>query len=474
MANGADSDALPEGSAPRLLPGELPAAADPLPPEPPMEGAGPSDAARGRRRRFQLTAVAVVLVLVLGVALAAATKLGRHIVPPASPEPTVSYTALTPVGPGVAMDLSRGQLAPAGLVGNRAFVGAVSGGHLQISAIDVQTGRPVWSTVDPGGFTDWQGMVPTGPMLSVLTKSNMMLVLDPDNGHVLWQRKDGLILFSYPAVSVQPSEVDGAVEGLDWRTGQPLWRVFYPIAQHWDLSQNSASSHFVRADSGLLGIDPADHRLMAVDKYGTLRIFDVTDGRLLQIVPGVGTTGFHQTIDNVLYTFGRAGVERFDLATGRLQAPFYPPPPGREISSVDPCGATLVCIVTTGDGPNQLVAVDAASGATRWSAPVGSSFGALTVGDRILTDHGYLFDLAGHQLHEPSSDLTEAGWLTAGSVLEVIREPGGDGRVLVVSTVDGKARELGRVPGLSSYCGLGATTLVCPTADGFHLYRFAT
>jgi outer membrane protein assembly factor BamB len=444
---------------------------------------GSSDAARQRgrrRRRNRLTAVAVVLVLVVGITVAAAAGLGRPTIPPSHPAPvptmsfplpTVSFTALTPVGPGVPMALPGDPTALAAVVGDRAYVGGhLGGGHLQVSAIDLRTGQRQWSTVDPGGFTDWAGLRPTDHAVSVGTMADTLLMLDPATGHLLWQRAHGTLSLSYPDVSIQQSEVDGAVEGLDSRTGQPLWRVSYPVGPHWDVSQNVSSGRLVPA--GTSGPDPADHRLMAVGTDGTLRVYDVTNGHLLQTVAGVGTTGYHQAIDNVLYAIGGGVVDRFDLATGRRQAPFYTTPAGHQLRSAQACGAALVCVVMSGSGPSQLVAVDAATGATRWSAPAGQASWATAVGDRIITNNGWLFDLAGHHLYDPSSDVVSAGWLTAGSVLEIIEDSDGT-RVVGVSTVDGKARQLGRIPVLAGSCGWNTTTLVCPTADGFHVYRFA-
>jgi outer membrane protein assembly factor BamB len=68
------------------------------------------------------------------------------------------------------------------------------------------------------------------------------------------------------------------------------------------------------------------------------------------------------------------------------------------VRSLAPCGPGRVCLIEDSDGNVELVAVDLATHAVLWRRPAPQAVYAGTVGDRILTGRGQLYDLGGQPL----------------------------------------------------------------------------
>jgi hypothetical protein len=94
-----------------------------------------------------------------------------------------------------------------------------------------------------------------------------------------------------------------------------------------------------------------------------------------------------------------------------------------------------------------------------------------------MTEHGDLVEAStGRWLDQPSAVF--GGWVTSSSALIFVADADEPAKkphtVLGVSTLDGSPVSLGQIGPLAGFCAWSTTVLVCPTAQGFRAWRFAT
>jgi outer membrane protein assembly factor BamB len=457
---------------------------------------------RGQQRtRRQLAATGLAVVLVIGSVVIGATRFQRHDPPttPATPAPPVRFMPLQPLGAGVDMDLGQGGgYGMTAVVGDRAFVGArTASSRLQINAIDLKTGDPLWSTVDLGSFGDWNGLL-AGPEAVVAigehddgtSPDHVLMVLDPETGAKRWETGfDDLDLEWYDIGAVLPSRT--SVRALDWRTGAELWQIPVPDTYPQPaFQQNVSTADAATAPAMLRGLDPTDHRFFMIEPSGLLHRYDAATGLEQEVVPNVGPPAATRTgllnnyflFDDQLFSLNddQTQAYRYDLRNPAGLVPIYTAADQSRIRSVTACGPDRACVVTRhmGDQPNTLNLVDLASGRTLWQAEVEYVEYGLAAGDAIITDRGNLFDAtSGRRFDQPSTVF--GGWVTPGGVLTFTASTGDQASiaepntVFGISTMDGSAVSLGQIGPLAGYCGWSTTVLVCPTAEGFRAWRFA-
>ena len=457
--------------------------------------AAPPESVRRRgnqRRRNRITFICATLVLLVGASAAMArADLGRGTPPAApTPRPTAAFTTLTPVGAGMSMPLGTSGVGMASVSGNRLFVAGVTEQHrLLLGASDLSTGQPLWATVDIGQF-DWPGLYVKGDAILVVgarqAGSNpvyVAMVVDAATGAKRWEvGATDLGVAVFDAVLAVRSTTEHAVLGLDWNTGAPRWRIPFADGEQPAIVQNMITP---RANGLSVGSWPdiADQRLYLIQTDGTVRTYLGSTGAPVSTLANSAprTTGTdspgYAVYDNVLYAVGRTNefwVADLGGATSTSSLT-YTAPSGSSIRSLTPCGVSQVCLITKTATNVELIAVDRATHAVLWRRAAPLAEHAAAMADRILTDRGQLYDMGGHPLGDDAA--LDAFWVTPGSALIIRRadftDIHSDLSVIGVSTVDGAETILGRIPQVRGICTRTAELLVCPTDDGFHVWRYA-
>jgi PQQ-like domain len=445
-----------------------------------------------QRRRSRIAATCVTVALLVGaVAAIARTDVGRHDTPPAQPTPraTVAFTPLRQAGGTISIPLGTTGVGMAAVSGNRVFVvGITSQHHVLLGASDLNTGRPIWPTADTGQIGDWPVLY-LSPEAVVVAAGRaasphlgVVMVFDPTTGAKRFQvdptTAGGA---AFDSVLVVTSAAEHAVRGIDWITGAERWRIAIAAGDQPIVTQNLATPK----ENGL-GVgqwpDAANERLYVISTDGTVRTYNGNTGALLGTRPEAiprragGGTPTYVAYGDVLYTIiGGTEVRAVDLAATTAAADEYTAPVGSTVRSLAPCGPGRFCVIEDNNGNVQLAAVDLATYTVLWRRPAPQATYLGAVGDRILTDRGQLYDLSGQLLSDTGA--FDAFWLTPGSALILSRadytDINSDTAVSGLSTVDGTTTLLGRIPPVTGACTQTMYVLVCPAADGFHLWHFA-
>ena len=464
---------------------------------------GPPELARRRgqrRTRRRLAASALAVMLVIGSVVIVATRFQQPDEPPtpATPAPSsapVRFTPLQPLGAGV--DMALGGYGMVAVVGDRAYVGAVTvDDRLQVNAIDLKTGDPLWSSVDLGTFDDWNGLLAGPEAVVAIGEHNdgtipdhVLMVLDPDTGAKRWETGfDDLDIEWYDFGAVLPSRT--SVRAVDWRTGAELWRMPVPDTNPQpEFLQNLSTADATTAPARLrVGLDPTDHRLFMIEPSGRLHRYDAATGLEQEVVPVAGPTvaprqGLlvnYRLVDDQLFSTNddRTEAYRYDLRNPAGLVPVYTATGADRISSVTACGPGRACVITSSSAPSdKLNLVDLTSGRTLWQVEIDYADHVLAAGDWIITGRGNLIEATtGQRFNPPSAVL--GGWVTPSGALIVTADAEDPVRnphtVFGVSTLDGSSVSLGQIGPIAGLCGWSTTVLVCPTAEGFRAWRFAT
>jgi hypothetical protein len=469
----------------------LGAHADTVPPPAPERARRRGD----QRRRSRVAIICATLVLLVGAGAAVArADFGQRRNPPAAPtpHPTVAFTTLSPVGTSIPMALGRSGVGVASVSDDRVYVAGLDARqHLLLGASYLSSGRPVWPIIDSGQSAQWPGLYVRANTLVVVAGQQggsvqpiVVLVFDPATGTKRWQATFAdFNLAAFDSVLVTRSAADHAVLGLDWSTGTPRWRIPLAPGELPTIAQHLTTGEVDGLGQGLWP-DTADQRLYLIGADGTVRAYNGNTGQPLgtwaNAAPATvaGDTPRYVIYDNLLYAVSRdTDVRVSDLTrTTTSSSLVYTSPSGSRVHSMTPCGVGRVCLIVQDNGAADLVAVDRATQSVLWRRPAPQAEYAATVGDRILTDRGQLFDLDGQQLSNDAA--LDTFWLTPGSALVLapadLTDIRSDVEVIGLSAVDGSGTPLGHIPPLRGSCSRTTDLLVCPAADGFHVWRFAS
>ncbi len=463
-----------------------------------VTASGTPEAARRRgqqRRRNRLTSAILVLVLLVSVAVIGGIQLTRGVAPTQpSPQPSGSLATLTPVG-SLPMPLTRtpGQFDGGGIaavVGDRAYLaGDSAGGGVKVGSMDLVTGEPVFATVDIETWTIAVAFWASPQGLALLVgrdgdAARNLIVLDPDIGTIRWQTSAEDPIAFYDSVLVTTSANESVVRARDWTTGSEKWQAPYagdypPFIQA--LAPPLTSD--LKIGNGW-SVDPTDHRLLRPDADGTVHIIDARTGAELAVRQGIAETASnrpaHVAYGATLYTIDQEApsrVLRHDLDGTEVPTELYTST-GERVDAAAPCGTGRLCLVVSLGFGKELVVIDEASQREVWRSLVVEAIEPeiQSVGDRILIRQGDLFTLDGQQL-APGNSLGFHAWVSPGSALVVTRAEPGEASPLaigIMSTVDGSITFVGQIPPSVGPCGWNNRVLVCPAADGFHAWRFAS
>lgn len=441
---------------------------------------------RGRRQRQRLIATCAALAVLSAAAAIGAISLRPRATPPAEPGPlaTVSFIPLQPAG-SIPMDLSEFSASPTDVAvvqveGEVAYVAGRDGsGVVHLGAMRLDTGAPVFPTVDIGQWGEVTGLYfyPAGLMVIAVPAGGRqtMIILDPTQGTVRWQRTiepDSQAVVQDRAILIAPSSAPG-LTALDWRTGEELWtrptdatRGLLPVHPA-DISLPAPAGDSFPMAAGKAMSD--DSRVLAVSS-DAVEIIDVQTGAPLA-QKTIGEFGYVFAVENSLYV-GRGESE---LWAYPLDHDGEPTRLRSDAGWARPCGTGLLCAIRSTDGRG--LVFDATSGATR--AVLRPNRSGSAAGDRILSTDGVLHDADGAVLTLGATHTT-AWWLTPGSILTLddrYRNSADPTRAIIggMAADDGTWQELGSIPTLNDWlaCGVSTTHIVCAAADGFHSWRFA-
>lgn len=350
---------------------------------------------KARRRRNRTAAMTITAFL----ATAAATAAGFLFVPSPTP-PALQPDLVLPYA-------AAARVAMTMLVDKRAMgVWHDTDGHVHVGAIDLQSGRQPWPSIDIGRFDD--SVFPLGfhdgiAMLMGVNDSSdandfTLLAVNMNSGTVQWRRPaqpEGTPLFDMQrfGTAVKPGEagtlvVQGGTEvtGIDWRTGGPVWTV--PSAQGTEYSP------------------PRDNRFAELDAAGVLRMRDVATGRVISERSGVPKAESRRVmlLDNWLYLTD---------ATGLLRIPTTGSQPASKL--VD--GANLYTVQcgkhVCAQARSFVVAFDRQTGRQVWRKDIdtfslsGSERGTIL----MAANHSVILDPDGRDITPDAASKSSAYWL---------------------------------------------------------------
>jgi hypothetical protein len=469
-------------------------------------GAGaPPPAARRRwlRRRsswIALAAAVVVVAILAGVALLRGALSGGV--------DAVEFGALQQRGAGLNLPSPYSPYyAMSRAVGNRAYVGWVDDKRLRIAGLDLASGNPAWGPKDiPGTADKYDAMVATEAALVVVgeassgTASRTLHVLDPKTGKHGWERTidrdDTFFVFGSTLAidSVKGNELhwyslaDGHSLGA---VGDPREDSNWVATTTFAVSTPSDRAGPATADDG--GSDPSvpgdDDRLVQVTADKRLRVVNRPG------TPPAERSGVGDSSDHYLVTDGRLYVGTnespysvraysLDQLTAEPKIIYSSPDPKRRLDMLAPCGDGGVCMLDKAsyDAKSAQVVSRGVDGhGKNWSRPAAGADKLLSVGDRALAVGGgsevvsYLFDPAGKQLIVDTARY--AVRVNARSLLLLNHAPSnspGEINLLGMNADDGSVKPVGS-PGTSisvAGCAWTESTLVCPTEQGFRVWRF--
>lgn len=418
----------------------------------------------GERRRRRHGTAGLALVLVAAVAAIGVTQLADRPTPPAGPDPAAPFIPLRPAG----FAPSSGDLRMFGTVpgvdGLTYVVRSTTDGQLELSLH--RFGDATVVTQIPLADQAMVSEVTRRPdgTLGVLTElpgqGRWRFGVFNGSGMARWNEVDAEHTFATGVAVLVTSSETGLATALDWRTGEVIWRRALDTTQ--GLTHVYPAAPAPPLAVGGWGVDPAEHRLVAVGGDGTVEVIDSRTGytqRAFTMERPEAVVAFgeflYASIDDVVwaYPLDRAG-EPTMVYVGSVR--------------VRPCGAGLLCLAP-GDGPTLLI--DSATQRQVGTAPIGRA--VTVVGERVVTDDGAVFDLSGNVV-AAAPGVGWSWWVAPDRVLTLTKDTGNAGTVVVgeLSTVDGAWTELGRIPDVP--CVATLHYLVCDTPEGVQAWQFAT
>ncbi|MBE1486586.1 Hsp70 family protein [Plantactinospora soyae] len=327
-----------------------------------------------------------------------------------------------------------------------------------------------------------------------------LIAFDPDNGKQLWSRQvrgdDPVYYFDQYVVLLDRTAA--TVVGINARTGKE-WSQPSPQGQYDNASEIYAMNTAEEVGGAALNPngDPAlpnrgdDPRLVQIGADGSIRVLDVTNGRVLKTrANAADTDDFVLAYDGQLFVASPTdgyGLARYDLATlGSPTNVYTAPDKSRRPRALEPCGEEQVCLLEgTGsdDESTELVAVRtddrADSQEPAWRKKVPQAQGLVPVGENILVRIGSSDRSSRLFTPDGENTLTRDGVavrVDGGNVLAFDAELttyADDASVAGVNVGSAKTTELGQLKKIiPASCSWNSSVIVCPTGSEFVFARF--
>jgi outer membrane protein assembly factor BamB len=354
---------------------------------------------RGRLRWI----IAAATVVVLGVAAGAVVYFWPGY-PALDYRPLAEEHRVAPVVPGY-FSFHASALRD----GRAYFAAADENGNLGVVAAATDTGKQLWkSTAAQTGR--WESFFVVAAAVVAITgtdtatSTRRVVLLDPENGNELWERRiggsDAVHFIGDSMVLVDRTE--NRLLGFPIRgRGKAEWEQKSPKNQYGGADTQVAG---VTTDADLLG--PAsttgeafappfddDQRLVQIGADRSARVIDAATGAVL-VRPRQGVAGPDDKVrahDGRLIVVDSGDIPRimaYDLAKlGEPRVLYTAPNADARFDRLTPCGADRICLVETAgydDKSARVVALDAAKGTVLWRRGVADVNGLVPFGDAVL------------------------------------------------------------------------------------------
>ncbi|MBF9134146.1 Hsp70 family protein [Plantactinospora sp. S1510] len=475
--------------------------------EPPRQSPGAASSSRAalaglvdRLPRRAIWIGAGALLALVGVVGAAALYLTRDRYP------AIDFAPFAEIA-RVAAQVENPATPFTAMAGDRAYVAyRRPDQRLDVAVVQARTAKVSrWITTETGA-EQWAGIEALPDVLLVEAGSPIgstprdLIAYDPDDGAHLWRRQvhgDDTIHY-FDRYVVVLDKTAARVIGINARTGKE-WTLPSPPGQY-----DSASAIYPMNTAEEVGGaatnpngDPMmpnrgdDPRLVQIGADGSIRVIDVTNGRVLKTrEKAADTKDFVLAYDGQLFVASPTdgyGLARYDLAT--LGAPtnvYSAPDKSRRPQALEPCGKHQVCLLE-GAGSDkestELVAVRTDDRADNqeaaWRRRVPQAEHLVPVGENALVRIGTssesvkLFDPDGRNIltREGVAVRVNGGNLLAfDAELTPYRD---DASIAGVNVGSAKATELGQLKGIiPTSCSWNTSVIVCGTESEFLFARF--
>jgi RNA polymerase sigma factor (sigma-70 family) len=361
----------------------------------------------GRRRRrtrvvTTVTAAGLAVLVVLGIVIAV-TRTDRPV-HPVHPSPSVS--ALRPVGAAAPYV----GLVETLIAEGRAFIAANDRGTLRVTALETETGRPLWTRTVPGSHAGQPSLSATAGALVVSdlpseppAYHDQITVLDAATGVTRWHYEfaqpdadvpgTGEYAIFTPAAAIIMNSKAGELRGLDWRTGQARWTLSgaRKVVPETATDANGSVAILVAGPQNPM-VSPT---IFVVRSDGVLSEYAAATGRPTgrqwADMPNVTDKSFISR--GKLYLVTNTELSTLDLGGDGPSVAYtaHPVAPGtsqaERLWTPQPCGGDAICLIDGGNldeergrNPYQLVMLRAgADPVTRdldtvdWVVPVGDT-----------------------------------------------------------------------------------------------------
>jgi hypothetical protein len=381
------------------------------------------------------------------------------------------------------------------VLGDRAyFASAGSDGRLHVVAADTGAGdKPLWESDAAGAATTWDRITATPSALLLFsginssTSTSRMVVLNPEDGKLLWERSLGYYDDVIPGEKIiVVSDREGKqLLGLGLTDGRQKWTqadpdatTITPVLTPKDLT----------GPAGTTGRPFApeladDERFVQFDADRRVTVRDLNSGGSLQTRPEVASNS-DKTVayDGRLFVLETGTTKRileYDLA-GLAKQPSiaHTVDTKDDIKWLGPCGKLLCLIQNPGYEAAQAEVV-AVGGEGAWSLKVPKVERLVPVGDTgvlAISDEGTTLIVDGEQVW---SDATLAVRLDAGNVLRFSDDltSSVSDRTLSgfhVGDEPGQISELGQILDVrSDSCSWNTSVLACVAEEKYVVYSFA-
>jgi len=450
------------------------------------------DVTRAGRRRARTQMITAAGLAVLAILVVATVLLRGHGVDPNPPQPVapttspVAFHPLEQVG-GVAVPVPGDlRIGLAGVVGEHGFVAwHTTGGRLGVGAIDLATGKAMWpAQTMPGVFGDWNGMIALPNAIVTIGEHDdgtmpdkEMYVLDPATGKLRWHRGmdlNGFDILTYADLIVLADHEAKKTTAYDWITGRPVWTIDGAIATTFSMHTAADLTSPAGLRSGPFRSLDGGSTLLRLDPTGTLTEYAVATGKPTgRSWPGVAPgaePGEFVAYEGSVYAVSGSTLSVLRLEKDQNWQKLYT---GQTLRNLTPCGRGLICVADGDLGTAQLVALDGAQVA--WRAEVKEADSFLPVGEYLLvrssgpdSQESSLFDATGKQVlpdTERKADLMRVD----GRTLFVFR----DGHLFGLDVPTMRRTDLGAFTATGLGPGVGPTTLITTTPEGFVVFRYA-
>jgi molecular chaperone HscA len=459
--------------------------------------------ASGRRRRVRQTTASVVAAALAVIAVLAGPALSRATRPPADVTGTaVTFMPLQATGGEAVRFDTAGSGRPTSIAtavasGRGYVVWQGDNGAPTVAALDLPTGRRLWGPVTLDPTTGWTGIYAFPQTVVVINgsadgNSGVVTVLDPTTGQTRWQRRlhadDGV---AYESAVVFADRATGVTEAVAWQSGQTLWKTTDPSGSLVTML-GMRTSQDMTAPGPYPALPYVDHRLVEVGGDGILRVYDALTGQLLGSRTALGNealayNGTVFAVRDATATVPNQVLAYQAVGTDAPRTVYQSPHGTTRLRSMAPCGARRICFIEgyglNGGADADMVAVDLDARASVWRTHAGDLDLLTPMGERVLgrTNDGFvgLYGAEGATTLVQDGSANVADRVDSGSVL-LLRSatneasqsaPDTDVVGIVVST--GKQIALGRIPISPTSCSWDTRHLLCATATGFQVWRFA-